>query len=54
MQKQIESIYESFQPLSLEQKQQFLRTWYEKMDETWTWDHVLQLVKESGTIGDLH
>lgn len=54
VQKQIESIYESFQPLSLEQKQQFLRTWYEKMDETWTWDHVLQLVKESGTIGDLH
>ncbi|GIW50573.1 MAG: hypothetical protein KatS3mg080_1184 [Anoxybacillus sp.] len=54
VQKQIESIYKSFQPLSLEQKQQFLRTWYEKMDETWTWEQVLQLVKESGTIGDLH
>ncbi|MBE2912228.1 ABC transporter permease [Anoxybacillus flavithermus] len=53
-QEQIELIYSAFRQLTPEKKQQFLRTWYEKMDETWTWEQVLQLVKESGTIGDLH
>jgi hypothetical protein len=50
----IKSIYIAFQQLSLEQKQQFLRKWYQEMDETWTWDQVSQLVKESGSIGYLH
>jgi hypothetical protein len=50
----IKSIYIAFQQLSLEQKQQFLRKWYQEMDETWTWDQVSQLVKESGAIGYLH
>ncbi|OXB93741.1 ABC transporter permease [Parageobacillus galactosidasius] len=50
----IKSIYFAFQQLSLEQKQQFLRKWYQEMDETWTWDQVSQLVKESGAIGYLH
>lgn len=50
----IKSIYFAFQQLSLEQKQQFLRKWYQEMDETWTWNQVLELVKGSGSIGYLH
>jgi hypothetical protein len=50
----IESIYHYFHQLSLEQQQQFLRKWYEEMDETWTWNQVLELVKGSGSIGYLH
>jgi hypothetical protein len=50
----IESIYHYFHQLSLEQQQQFLRKWYEEMDETWTWNQVLDLVKGSGSIGYLH
>ncbi|KYD25319.1 hypothetical protein B4110_0256 [Parageobacillus toebii] len=50
----IKSIYIAFQQLSLEQKQQFLRKWYQEMDETWTWNQVLELVKGSGSIGYLH
>lgn len=50
----IKSIYIAFQQLSLEQKQQFLRKWYQEMDETWTWNQVLELVKGAGSIGYLH
>ncbi|MED4971172.1 ABC transporter permease [Parageobacillus toebii] len=50
----IESIYHYFHQLSLEQQQQFLRQWYQEMDETWTWNQVLELVKGSGSIGYLH
>lgn len=45
-QESIEFIYHDFYQLNLEQQQQFLREWYEEMDETWTWDQVLGLVKE--------
>jgi hypothetical protein len=44
----IESIYHYFHQLNLEQQQQFLRKWYQEMDETWTWNQVLDLVKEWG------
>lgn len=45
-QESIELIYHNFQQLNLEQRQQFLRQWYEKMDEMSTWDQVLDLVEE--------
>ncbi|PLR76330.1 ABC transporter permease [Bacillus sp. V3-13] len=44
-QETIEFIYNNFYQLNQDQQQQFLRDWYEKMDETWTWDQVLELVK---------
>ncbi|MFC0299078.1 ABC transporter permease [Geobacillus jurassicus] len=51
VQKQIESIYDDFQPLGIDQKRQFLRTWYETMDDTWTWDRVLQVMQEVKVVG---
>ncbi|WP_307343762.1 hypothetical protein [Caldalkalibacillus uzonensis] len=45
-QESIERIYHYFYQLNLEEQQQFLREWYEAMDETWTWDQVLELLKE--------
>lgn len=45
-QESIEFIYHHFYQLNQEQQQQFLREWYQKMDEKWTWDQVLDLVKE--------
>ncbi len=41
----IESIYHYFHQLNYEKKQRFLREWYNKMDETWTWQQVLDLVE---------
>ncbi|WP_343070791.1 ABC transporter permease [Bacillus sp. REN10] len=45
-QESIEFIYHHFYQLNHAQQQQFLREWYQKMDEKWTWDQVLDLVKE--------
>lgn len=45
-QESIDFIYHDFHGLNLEQQQHFLREWYEKMDETWTWDQVLDLLEE--------
>lgn len=45
-QESIDVIYHYFYGLNLEQQQHFLREWYKKMDETWTWNQVLDLVEE--------
>ncbi|WP_090868701.1 ABC transporter permease [Oceanobacillus limi] len=39
------TIYNKYNQLNLEQKQQFLREWYRNMNEDWTWDQVLELVE---------
>ncbi|OPX01177.1 ABC transporter permease [Geobacillus sp. LEMMY01] len=54
VQKQIESIYDDFQPLDVDQKQQFLRTWYENMDDAWTWDRVFEMMQEVKGVGSHH
>ncbi|MFS0647057.1 hypothetical protein [Siminovitchia sp. 179-K 8D1 HS] len=41
----VDSIYQAFYQLDVEQQQQFLKTWYEEMDAAWTWHQVLDLVK---------
>lgn len=45
--KSVERIYESYLTLTTEQKQYFLKRWYEEMDDTWTWTHVMNLIKEA-------
>nr|WP_227456693.1 hypothetical protein [Geobacillus sp. C56-T3] len=40
------TIYDDFQPLDVDQKQQFLRTWYENIDDAWTWDRVFEMMQE--------
>ncbi|KZR60084.1 ABC transporter permease [Pseudobacillus badius] len=45
-QESIEFIYHSFYQLNDKQQRQFLSGWYEKMNGNWTWDQVLDLIKE--------
>ncbi len=54
VQKQIESIYEAFQPLDVDQKQQCLRTWYENMDDGWTWDRIFEMMQEVKGVDGRH
>lgn len=44
--KSVELIHQYFLPLTFEQKQHFLKKWYEEMDDWWTWEQVLNLLKE--------
>ncbi|ATA60580.1 hypothetical protein GS458_2139 [Geobacillus stearothermophilus] len=52
--KQIEAIYQAFQPLDVDQKQQCLRTWYANMDDGWTWDRILEMMQEVNGVGGRH
>ncbi|RAN23567.1 hypothetical protein VC88_05475, partial [Geobacillus sp. A8] len=52
--KQIEAIYQAFQPLDVDQKQQCLRIWYANMDDGWTWDRILEMMQEVNGIGGRH
>ncbi len=54
VQKQIESIYEAFQPLDVDQKQQCLRTWYANMDDGWTWDRIFEMMQEVNGVDGRH
>ncbi|BBW96770.1 ABC transporter permease [Geobacillus sp. FSL W8-0032] len=54
VQKQIESVYSEFQSLDVDQKQQLLRTWYENMDDAWTWDRVIEIMQEVKGVGGRH
>lgn len=52
--KQIEAIYQAFQPLDVDQKQQCLRTWYANMDDGWTWDRIFEMMQEVNGVGGRH